>query len=533
MVTKDCPKGDYFDVCIIGAGPAALACLSAISEPYSVDYLGGHQVERALHSIGLHQKRRVCVIDPSSGWLQGWKSNFDTLRIQHLRSPALAHPDMFDPHALLAFACRRGRDRDELFESGCWDRKDLLGLGQTQVGLWKLPSTKLFADFCDELVAELPHTFHRGKVVDIDDSRDGMYQISWNEPSSKKRYTFARSVILATGITGHTVVPPDLEHCPKVVPWNAQNAFPSPALTEQNKQRILVVGGGLTAVQAALRVAQDNHECVLCSRRPLQEKHFDIPVEWFDLRKTNKHLSEIYHCDMEERMKQLKKARDGGSVPSMYMKLLEKYKGNLECCVGNVEYMAGDNVDDDQNETEKVTIAINGVPFHFDKVIVACGIKPDCSTNPVIANVLSKWPIQTHHGFPELTPDLHWSKSRKSLFVVGAMASLQVGPDAGNLMGMRRAATLVANALECRGWLREKALANPYMALQDSSDSDSDSDTESDCEDVEISKMAIFDKSNPIGIDSDSDTDLEDPRLDFSTCASDNGSESYVDPLDN
>ena len=102
-----------------------------------------------------------------------------------------------------------------------------------------------------------------------------------------------------------------------------------------------------------------------------------------------------------------------------------------------------------------------------------------CTANPVLGKVVQKWPVPVHGGLPLLTEDLQWNKkTHPNLFVVGALAALQMGPDAGNLMGLRRAATVVANALECRCWLREKSLANPFEALFDD-----DSDTESESDD--------------------------------------------------
>ena len=70
------------DVCIIGAGPAALATLSAIREPYSLDALSRTQVNnanrgmRTRHDRGGADRMRVCVVDPNDGWLGGWRDNF-------------------------------------------------------------------------------------------------------------------------------------------------------------------------------------------------------------------------------------------------------------------------------------------------------------------------------------------------------------------------------------------------------------------------------------------------------------------------
>jgi hypothetical protein len=175
-----------YDVCIIGSGPAGLACLSAIREPYSIDHMTEAQVQRAVHSLKLHHQLSVCVIDPEPNWMNTWKTSFEHLNIQHLRSPTIAHPNLFDRNALLAFACQQGRE-SELYESGCSEIKALQGLGQTQVGLWKLPSTKLFLDFCDDMVSNLAHAYLQGLVVDLlQQDQDGMHCLQYTDPTERR-----------------------------------------------------------------------------------------------------------------------------------------------------------------------------------------------------------------------------------------------------------------------------------------------------------------------------------------------------------
>jgi hypothetical protein len=73
-----------------------------------------------------------------------------------------------------------------------------------------------------------------------------------------------------------------------------------------------------------------------------------------------------------------------------------------------------------------------------------------------VSNILKKWKLPIHEGFPDITEDLQWKESNNStkqnrtpsIFVSGAMAGLQVGPDAGNLMGMRRAATTIHGSVQ-------------------------------------------------------------------------------------
>lgn len=66
------------------------------------------------------------------------------------------------------------------------------------------------------------------------------------------------------------------------------------------------------------------------------------------------------------------------------------------------------------------------------------------------------------------------------LFVVGGLGSLNIGPDAANLMGICHAAQLVANSLDCRCWMRKAdVLSNRFAAfllLDDETDASSNED---------------------------------------------------------
>ena len=472
-----------FDVCVVGAGPASLCCVSAICEPYSIDFLTDAQARHAarIHHKH-HRKLRVCVIDPNKQWLHEWKENFDQLQIQHLRSPVLAHPNMFDSSALLTYhnSCNynhASRDEYSLYSSKCSDSRQLNGLGaETRVGLWNLPSTALFNDFCDKTSQDLPHKFLHGYATDLKPGKNRNYILEWIDSSGVHQSLTSRRIILAIGTVGKPVVPKGLVHCPSVQ-WNEPNAFNLESRAAKKKARILVVGGGLTAVQTALRIVDNGHTCVLCSRRPLQEKHFDIPIEWFDRRTTNKCLSKFYHDTIENRLRQLKEARNGGSIPEMYLERIEKRKNRLECWVGDVEY---DN-DWRSLSDDKIDIQFEGKTFSFDKVILATGISPDCTMNHFFKKVLERFPNTVHGGFPNLTQDLRWS-ANSNIFVAGGMAALQVGPDAGNLMGMRRAARAISGALDCRKWLRKTVLANSFATFDSDTESETDSSECSSCE---------------------------------------------------
>jgi len=97
MLTRRQQKVKQCDVCIIGAGPAGLAALSAIHEPYTVDTMTPTQISNA--NLSMKKKRngskkkkqdgtannsvgvgpsdkKICVIDRHDDWLGVWNDNF-------------------------------------------------------------------------------------------------------------------------------------------------------------------------------------------------------------------------------------------------------------------------------------------------------------------------------------------------------------------------------------------------------------------------------------------------------------------------
>ena len=462
-----------FDACIIGAGPGGLAALSALIEPYSADQLSEEQTTRAGHGHCLQKRRdpRVCVVDPEP-WMSTWHKRFRALDIKWLRSPTGAHPDLFDTRSLLAFAALHGRT-DELLDSGAVNQ-DLRSLPETHAGLWHLPSNRLFEDFCSDLVTRLPHTFVRGMAAAVQGS-DGNFTVTLSDGQQLK----AKAVVLALGVPGPARIPAAFADVPERFMFHSDFKLGSRLRELKASKRVLVIGGGLTAVQAAQLAMKRGCRVTLCSRRALTTRHFDVQPTWFDRRKANRHHFEFFNQPLECRLKHIKEARVGGSVPPMYMKELceaeAQDKVEVKCVEAKLEGISSDSVQ----------VKLGDEVRSFDLIVNACGHVPDCRRLPLITELLKEFPAEVIGGFPVISQDLQWGEA-KQLFVVGALASLQVGPDAGNLMGLRRAAHIVANVLGLRTWLKDTASVlgnirgNRYAALD--SDSDSDSDSEGDAE---------------------------------------------------
>jgi hypothetical protein len=156
---------------------------------------------------------------------------------------------------------------------------------------------------------------------------------------------------------------------------------------------------------------------------------------------------------LEERLAMIKETRGGGSVPPFYMDQIRhaESSGRLKIKVCEVQIsMVLDN---------GVDVELDGSTEHFDRVVSACGHRPDCTRLSLIQSLLDVSPTQITGGLPHLSEDLQWG-IHKQLFVIGSLASLQVGPDAGNLMGIRRAAQILASTMGLRDWLRKDSQIN-------------------------------------------------------------------------
>lgn len=83
----------------------------------------------------------------------------------------------------------------------------------------------------------------------------------------------------------------------------------------------------------------------------------------------------------------------------------------------------------------------------MDFVYFATGMQGGIDGNPVLQSFSARYPVDNIGGFPALTDDLMWKKNIP-LFITGKLASLRLGPGAGNLEGARMGAERIALAMD-------------------------------------------------------------------------------------
>ena len=77
--------GDSAALCIVGAGPAALAVLLRIARSTTDACCSSSAAAREL-------LKRTVVVDASGGFLALWRRKLASQGVRHLRSPTFVHP---------------------------------------------------------------------------------------------------------------------------------------------------------------------------------------------------------------------------------------------------------------------------------------------------------------------------------------------------------------------------------------------------------------------------------------------------------
>ncbi|NJN31236.1 MAG: lysine N(6)-hydroxylase/L-ornithine N(5)-oxygenase family protein [Synechococcales cyanobacterium RM1_1_8] len=405
---------------VIGAGPQGLTLLT-------------HLLQKRPQLRGQFR-----VFDPSGQWMQRWREQFAAQEIEHLRSPAVHHPDPH-PGALRNFA--EGRE-SELYPP------------------YALPGTQLFNEHCAAVIQRwqledciLPHPVE-GLTLS-----SGRFPFTLHSPAGLVK---ARRVILATG-SGQPhwpdwAVRAQLEHF--LSGSDARIAHSSQVdlrqLPSLQGEQILIIGGGLSSGHLALGAVRRGARVTLMTRRNCREKLFDADPGWLGPKYLKGFAAET---DWYKRWQMIRDARDGGSfTPEVLTKLRRLSRDGkvqfLEYCQVK-QATWGDNqwqIEFDELGSNKPELAGGNAHCTAKRIWLATGSTLDAAQHPLLQSIQQSHPAELVNGLPVLDQHLRWPGLE--LFVSGGLAALQLGPAARNLFGGRLAAERIV-----------PAIAKPSLAL--------------------------------------------------------------------
>ena len=379
------------DVCILGGGP--------------------HGLTAAVHLHQAAPNTRIVAIDPSGQWLSTWRQQFACAEIPTLRSPIVHHP----APASMAL-------RDHLVEH----KLERSGLP------YDLPTTETFDSFCQHLIDAAD--FEPPLATKAE-------QVSRNGPGvaveTDAGTVLADHLIVATN--PHTRVIPDwtwpvLGVFPNVFSYGADVDLRS---IDVDGQLVTVVGGGLTAAHLTCGAAERGAEVHVVSRRPLRDRPFDTDPGWLG----PKYLREFEQLDdPAARLNRSKEARGGGTIPPWMRERMDELVDD-----GQVIIHDGADVRAAQSgEAGGYRLALGDhTTLDADRVWLATGTKPDITALRCLADLVADEPVID--GYPIIGPDLRLGSH--PIFLMGRIATVQLGPAAGNLWGAQRASERITEAV--------------------------------------------------------------------------------------
>lgn len=349
-------------------------------------------------------RHRLRVLDPHDAVLALWHKYTTNVGMRYLRSPGVHHLH-YDPFSHRIFAqTKRGQP---LLHS---------------IPRFERPSLRFFNAYTDYLLERYDLAALRwcGRAIGLTRARDG-----WRVQTDDGAIT-ARRVVLAISANESPHYPAwgrgvrGVEHI--FAPDFRRDAI-------ADGERVIVVGGGISAAQVALSLA-GRCAVTLVMRHPRRVHHFDSDPCWV----TPICLKDFHALDdPDARRAVIQSARNRGSMPPDIAQALADAidRGRVRLREGQItraDSVAGG---------VRVTFS-DGATSDAGRVICCTGFQTgrpggDWLTAAIHAEGL---PVAAC-GYPVIGRDLRWAHG---LYVIGALAELEIGPVARNLIGGRLAA---------------------------------------------------------------------------------------------
>lgn len=359
---------------------------------------------------------QVAILDPQDRLLEAWNRMTTHCGMRFLRSPATHHIDL-PILSIYRFAkTPAGRPLADFIPP------------------YNRPSLALFRAHSDQVIeaSGLARRHIRGRALAV--RRDGPRLAVETTLGSVK----TRRVLLAIGMGEQLCWPPwarDLRQAGGPVVHVFAPDFQADQL--RPAQSIVVVGGGITAVQTALTLAAEaSARVTLLVRRPLQESQFDFNPCWIG----PKCLRRFYREDFPTRRATIAEARLPGSLPGEV--LAEFNHARTQSRVGFRQ--AAVQGADLANDTVRIRTAAGVLDTH--KVVLATGFRTERPGGRLVDRLVEDFRLPCNPcGYPIVGPDLQWGAN---IYLTGPLAELQIGPCARNIVGARNAGRLLTASLK-------------------------------------------------------------------------------------
>jgi hypothetical protein len=361
-----------------------------------------------VNQVGL-DRDEVCVLDPHQAPLATWNRNATNCGMRYLRSPATHNIDI---PVLSLYRFARSPDVKEIADF---------------IPPYNRPSLILFQKHCAHVIRH--YRLEKLRII------GRALALHTHNPHSLTAETSvgsiaARNVILAMGLGEQPYWPSwarRLQQAGSRIDHVFDYGFRTADIPESTES-VIVVGGGLSAVQTALMLSKRLSGRVrLLSQHDLYESQYDFDPCWIG----PKCLREFYRQDYGSRRATVDRARVGGSLPG---EIFEEFRTALDTT--DLHFQKS-RIRSAVPDGDRIRLDTDTGTVWADTVVLATGFLTNRPGGDFIDQVIEEFGLPCGPcGFPIIGEDLRWAAN---IFVTGPLAELQLGPCARNIIGARNA----------------------------------------------------------------------------------------------
>lgn len=324
-------------------------------------------------------------------------------------------------------------------------------------GPFQTPKTQLFGHYCEYLVDayDLRNKVVKGEVTEVEplsEACEGCYGKLFKIELACGSVVLSKRVVLSIGHCNQKRVPfwteeSNWDEHPQHQPVHVWDLVHSDAQSVSLAgKEVMVVGGGLTSVQlveAGLRLGASHVHLLV--RGDVKLRQFDSNLMWSG-RLRHEKLSIFWaENSMTKRLETISDVRQGGTMPVEAKQRLEDLESSGLCSLR--EYTEVWEAKWSLEDRAFNILLSDDTQVTVKALWLATGSEVDIENEQILRKVLENKPVNVVSGYPCLQQDLRWT-SGWDLYMIGAYAALQIGPDAVNLSGARRAGFCVANSIK-------------------------------------------------------------------------------------
>lgn len=374
---------------------------------------GVHVAVRLISEAGV-PRSQLRLVDPATHLLDSWRRCTTNTGMQHLRSPAVHHLDV-DPWSLLDFAGANRRGRG--VAKGVFAPPYLR------------PSVELFSQHCDEVIDRLGldelHIQARAESIELSCEAAEIHLDVGGKPLR------AGHVVLAMG--GSAPRWPEDARVLRDDGFMVRHVFePGFRLkADEWPERVAVVGGGISAAQVALKLADAGKRVHFVARHALRKHQFDSDPGWIGPKNMRRFSAT---ADLSRRRQMIAEARHTGSLPPDVHR-------DLRWAIREERVTHHHGQPQLRAEGEHIAVQLEGKSLTVDGVLLATGFSQRRPGGAMVDQLIQRHALPCAEcGYPVVDSHLRW---HPAIFVTGPLAELEVGPVSRNIVGARKAANRI------------------------------------------------------------------------------------------